>query len=210
MLGDNQTQVGAHAKGGSSSRVLNHYCRRDCSLQIAGDMVAMELWLPSGDNPSDRPSRVYAARQKAARQKLAAEAEFSRQDSGTLHLPRELLVHVYVFIHLFFGPRRPGDLEEWVRRLCAERGFDCVAISYDPLISEKCDILNNTQFSMIRKLAYSGRVDGEHGGSVCATWSRLRHSPGGAPPLRSAANPLDFPGCHPKTKKVCDEVHNSF
>ena len=42
----------------------------------------------------------------------------------------------------------------------AEQGFDCVVILYDPLIFETYDILNNTQFSMIRKLAYSGRVDG--------------------------------------------------
>ena len=112
MLADNQAQVGAHAKGRSFCRAFHHYCRRDCSLRVAGDMVAMELWLPSGDNPSDRPSQVYAARQKAARLKLAAEVEFSRQDSGTLHLPRELLVHVYVFIHLYSGPRRTGDLED--------------------------------------------------------------------------------------------------
>ena len=138
---------------------------------------------------------------KAARQKLAAEAEFIRQDSGTLHLPRELLVHVYVFIHLFSGPRRPGDFEEWVRRLCAERGFDCVVISYDPLISEKFDILSNAQFSMIRKLAYSGRVDGEHGGPVCATWSRLRHLPGGPPPLRSRRQPFWLPGLSSKNKE---------
>ena len=51
--------------------------------------------------------------------------------------------------------------------MCAEQRFDCVVISYDPLVSENYDKLNNTQFSIIRKLAYSGRVDGEHGGPGC-------------------------------------------
>ena len=57
-----------------------------------------------------------------------------------LHLPRELVNHVYVFVHLFSGPRRPGDLEEWVRRLAWEMGYDAVVISFDPLVSEKIDI----------------------------------------------------------------------
>ena len=52
MLGDNQTQVGAHGKGRSSSRALNSYCRRDCALQVAEDVVALELSLPSGKSPS--------------------------------------------------------------------------------------------------------------------------------------------------------------
>ena len=61
-LGDNATQVGAHAKGGSSSRALDLQCRKDMALQIAGNIDCFELWVGSTDNPSDRPSRIYAGR----------------------------------------------------------------------------------------------------------------------------------------------------
>ena len=145
-------------------------------------------------NPPDAPSRVYAERHKRVVARARAVDEFQGRGEGMLHLPRELVNHVYVFVHLFSGPRRPGDLEEWVRRLAWEEGFDAAVISFDPLVSEKFDILSNTQYSMIRKLAYTGRIDGEHGGPVCATWSRLRHLPGGPPPLRSRRRPFGLPG----------------
>ena len=202
QLGDNQTQVGAHAKGRSSSVALNRYCRQDCALQVAGDLVALELWLPSKENPSDRASRIYAERHRRAAARLRAEEEYQGHDGGMLQLPRELVNHVYVFVHLFSGPRRPQDLEEWVRRLAWEEGYDCAVISYDPLVDEKCDILCNTQFSMLRKLAYTGRIDGEHGGPVCATYSRLRHLPGGPPPLRSRRRPFGLPNLSARNREL--------
>ena len=135
QLGDNTTQVGAHAKGRSSSRALNACCRADAALQIGGDLVAFELWLPSGRNPSDRPSRVYAGKRKDTPGVAKVASEIMSHENGVTVMPRELTVHVYVFLHLFSGPRRPGDLECWVRQLCAEEGIMCVVISFDPFVN---------------------------------------------------------------------------
>ena len=58
-LGDNTTQVGAHAKGRSSSLIINHYCRKDCAVQCAGNLLSLEIWVPSKDMPADRASSVF-------------------------------------------------------------------------------------------------------------------------------------------------------
>ena len=69
----------------------------------------------------------------------------------------------------------------------------CVVISFDPFVNKLFDILDNKQFSMIRKLCYSGRTDSLHGGPVCATWSKLRYCGAGPPPLRSRKRPYGLP-----------------
>ena len=132
QLGDNTTQVGAHSKGRSSSRALNSRCRSDASLQLAGDLTVFELWLPSGENPSDRPSRVYASKRKGAPGPNAVKHEFHSHAHGCTVMPRELILHTYMFLHIFSGPRRSGDLECWIRQLCFEEGIQCIAISFDP------------------------------------------------------------------------------
>ena len=72
--------------------------------------------------------------------------------NGITLMPRELTIHVFVFLGLFSGPRRPGDLECWIRQLCYEEGFHCVVVSYDPFVNTLFDILDNNQFSMLRKI----------------------------------------------------------
>ena len=199
-LGDNTTQVGAHAKGRSSSRALNCQCRRDMSLQIGGNIVCFELWVASGDNPSDRASRVYAGRRDGRAARVESISEFVPTDRGLTLLPKEIIVHCFVFIHLFSGPRRDGDIECWVRQLCAEVGVMCCVVSFDPLSHSACNILDNIQFSMLRKAAYSGGVHGAHGGPVCATWSKLRYLGAGPPPLRSRERPFGLPHLSPSNQ----------
>ena len=70
-MGHNTTQVGAHAKGRSSSRQLNHYCRQDCSIQIAGNIIPFVLWVPSARNPTDEPSSKYGIRAARRAQEAA-------------------------------------------------------------------------------------------------------------------------------------------
>ena len=152
-LGDNTTQVGAHAKGRSSSRQLNHYCRQDCSIQIVGNIIPFVLWVPSARNPADEPSSKYGIRiarqaQEAARRwpptaKPAPAASHVGDDDATPFLRpcrkvlerdaaagpgREQEVKVYVFLHTFSGLRRPGDLHCWIQvhayaAGCAQRGL---------------------------------------------------------------------------------------
>lgn len=100
QLGDTTTQVGAHAKGRSSSRALNACCRTDAALQLAGDLVAFELWLPSGLNPSDRPSRVYAGKRKDTPGAAVVSSEIMSHSNGVTIMPRELTVERLTWVML--------------------------------------------------------------------------------------------------------------
>ena len=45
--GDNASAVGAFAKGRSSSRALNVYCQKACSLEICGGWGVFHFWVPT-------------------------------------------------------------------------------------------------------------------------------------------------------------------
>ena len=48
-LGDNAAQVGSHNKGRSSRRRVNHYCRKECAIEVSGGLDVFELYVPSGE-----------------------------------------------------------------------------------------------------------------------------------------------------------------
>ena len=52
-LGDNSAQVFAKAKSRSSTFLMNVRCRRVLALELLGDIVAFDLYVPSKKNPSD-------------------------------------------------------------------------------------------------------------------------------------------------------------
>ena len=54
---DSQAALGALAKGRSSSRKLNRFCRRAAAYQLAARLRVSWLWIPSKANPADGPSR---------------------------------------------------------------------------------------------------------------------------------------------------------
>ena len=62
QLADHQTQVGAQAKGRSGSMKLSRFCRQSWAVQIAADITAFTIWVPSTDNPADRPSSKFGLR----------------------------------------------------------------------------------------------------------------------------------------------------
>ena len=59
-LGDNSAQVFAKAKGRSPNYLMNVRCRRVLALELLGDLVTFELYVPSAKNPSDKASRRFA------------------------------------------------------------------------------------------------------------------------------------------------------
>lgn len=54
---DNQTLISAITKGRSSSKSLQHICRKVAALCLAGNIKLIEGWVPSEQNPADAPSR---------------------------------------------------------------------------------------------------------------------------------------------------------
>ena len=99
-----------------------------------------------------------------------------------------------VFLHLFSGPRRPGDLQEAIELFANERNLSIRALSVDVVISlEYGDILRqDTQKTFIDALV-QGWICGMAAGPPCETWSRAREhqlTTGDGPrPVRSADQP---------------------
>ena len=58
LLGlDSQVTVGSAAKGRSSSKAINHECRKLMPLLIAAEIQEGIFWIRSASNPADGPSR---------------------------------------------------------------------------------------------------------------------------------------------------------
>ena len=236
-LGDNATQVAAHAKGRSSSYKLNAFCRQDCAIQITSGNVLFEVWVPSKGNPADRPSSTYGVRARRAerakqRALLAVEAPLADrhgdqrlpQDSeappalemgssvrGEKRVPRSLARMIpFVFIHQFSGPRREGDLQFWIEILGVAANFVVFACSIDILADPGFDLLGDELFSRLRAAAWGGWIDGYHGGPPCSTWSKARWAPNGPPPVRSRARPYGLPNLSAARQRECHKGSELF
>ena len=100
----------------------------------------------------------------------------------------------FVFLHLFSGPRRPGDLQEAIELFANENNLSIRALSVDVVISmEYGDILKqDTQKTFIDALV-QGWICGMAAGPPCETWSRAREhqlTTGDGPrPVRSGEQP---------------------
>ena len=58
LLGlDSAVTVGSAAKGRSSSKAINHECRKSMPLLIAAEIQVGIFWIRSASNPADGPSR---------------------------------------------------------------------------------------------------------------------------------------------------------
>ena len=60
---DSQSLLGAVVKGRSSSRRLNHLCRKMAAFFLTSQIKPSFLWIPSQFNPADGPSRAGGAAQ---------------------------------------------------------------------------------------------------------------------------------------------------
>ena len=133
-VGDNAAQVGAHAKGRSPTRRMNHRCRRVAALQLAADILILEVWERSKFNPADEPSSRYGVR---ADRRVSA---WQSHAPGAERSPPLPLLSVQdrcpIFLHLFSGPRREGDLQHWLDTLAAEADMALLVLSVDMCIRQ--------------------------------------------------------------------------
>ena len=218
-IGDNAAEVGASARGRSSTWRLNFYCRQACAVEIAGSLHPFRLWAPSADNPADRPSSFFGVR--AGKRKHQPSSSDGSQQGHSSHqakqseiypyVPRPLRTRVLTFVHMFSGKRRTGDLQYWLERLCAQRSICCYVWSFDVVINPTYNILDDAFFSCLRRWCWEGLIWGYHGGPVCATWSRARWRPGpGPPPLRDRSRPYGLPDLSPGNQQRCFEGSEMF
>ncbi|CAE8604573.1 unnamed protein product, partial [Polarella glacialis] len=102
---DSACVIGAFCKGRSASRRLNGKCRKHGAIVLAGKLEGFYPWVPSADNPADRPSRIYEP-DKTPHHKAQPDT-----DDVFLQLPPGLADWAgteRVFLHFCSGPRRPG------------------------------------------------------------------------------------------------------
>ena len=78
-------------------------------------------------------------------------------------------------MHLCSGPRREGDVCDWVERLALERGLVIKAVPYDPIIDISMDLSSESEFLRWRAKCESDDVCGILASPPCSTFSRARH-----------------------------------
>ena len=111
-------------------------------------------------------------------------------------------------LHLFSGPKRGGDLEDWLVRLGTAQGFDVVVDSIDtcrPNGEGDCgDILNAELFKRLKERCSKGVYVIVHAGVPCNTWSAARFlncdKPGYPKPMRTRTFPCGGDPGYPMTK----------
>ena len=205
---DSASCVGAFMKGRSSSRLLNHRCQKLCAIGIAGGHETFYPWIPSGDNPADKPSRLFEGERKGHSESPVQPEAFEEVFLDPFGLSRTLPSwsgNERFFLHLCSGTRRDDDLVSWVERLSQEHGLHIYGLRVDPLspMSQRdlgftCnDLLDGHSMLHILQLVQSGRVAGLFVSPPCSTFSAVRHKPlhrqsgaqVGPRPLRARSNP---------------------
>ena len=146
---------------------------------LTGDKEESSL----GDGTLDAVKEVEALTQMAAARPRVGRPFASRQ---------------LVFLHLFSGQRRSGDLQEAIELFAAEHCLHVRALSVDVVISlEHGDLLKHDTQRIFMDAVIQGWVCGMAAGPPCETWSRAREnqlSTGDGPrPVRTIAVPEGKP-----------------
>ena len=99
---------------------------------------------------------------------------------------KQLPGRTMVIMHFFAGDRRPGDIEEHVRREAEKSGLRILFIGIDLATDANWDFTIPRTFHMIMNIIEEGLVDVAIGGPPCSTVARVRHVriPSGPRPLR--------------------------
>ena len=115
--------------------------------------------------------------------------EFCRQQQGCIRWRQEEYVPkvrcgTLVFLHLFSGHRREGDLHSWLSRMQVPDGYQLMVISVDIIYDAIAGDLSQKS-NQEKWLAFvaAGIVVGVLAGPPCETWSRSRLK-GGIPTLK--------------------------
>ena len=98
-----------------------------------------------------------------------------------------------IFVHLYSGRRRAGDLQAQLEQLDWTPDLVPLVVSLDVMVDKgSCDMMDERQRSFWLRKAYEGAIDGGWAGPPCETWSSARHHPLNTPsqprPLRHANN----------------------
>ena len=198
---DSASCVGAFMKGRSASALLNERCRKLCAIAVAGGHEVFYPWIPSGDNPADRPSRQFEV--EAPEQSTRLSQEFVQPTASDTVIVDPFALRTWAgneffFVHLCSGARREDDLTSWIETLANDQGIHVVGVRVDPLVmldngSIPCnDLLVSEQALTLLRCIQSGRVVGIFASPPCSTFSAARHrrlGPGGwgPRPLRDRA-----------------------
>ena len=81
---------------------------------------------------------------------------------------------VLVFLHIFSGHRREGDLEDWLTKLGCEAGVYVMVICADLGYGDHWDLTKKKNLRALKARADAGEFHGKHGGPPCSTWSAAR------------------------------------
>lgn len=122
--------------------------------------------------------------------RLSAEESFSMVDHEALkhYVPSPRLLPRFrqlVFVHLYSGYRREGDLQTWLESFDWSPALRPVVVSMDIIIdSAKCNAMDPAQRLRWFRYSQQGLIDGIMVGPPCESWSvsRERHELDGQGP----------------------------
>eukprot|EP00438_Fugacium_kawagutii_P013224 Skav201210 [mRNA] locus=scaffold651:124252:125484:+ [translate_table: standard] len=135
---------------------------------------------------------------------LWEEAQRGRAILAWPALPRSVEPDFKVYVHLYSGRRRFGDVHQWLEeRVGCARG-STVILSLDTAVDPKLNIWCPTLWGFLCEVAKQGRLAALLLGPPCETWSAARHRVlqdqwgnllRGPRPLRGRLRPWGLPHC---------------
>ena len=140
--------------------------------------------------------------------------------SSTAPLPTPKIIKA---LHIFSGPRREGDLHDQWGKWGSRQGLTVWVEDYDIAIDAKHNMLCDSLFLALCQRLINGEYSIVIAGPLCGTFSRVRHSGGGPPPVRSRDMLWGLENLSSRSRKavqqaniliwrtiiVCDLVHQS-
>ena len=109
-------------------------------------------------------------------QEEADSEEMAEQEK--VRIPKAVKLRLFRFLHLFSGPRKLGDLEDWLVKLGAENGILVIVDVADLETVPPVDVLDPVAQEEILARGKARFWDAGHGGPACATWSAALFNPG--------------------------------
>jgi len=120
-------------------------------------------------------------RKKKAIRDSAANFASCRREAGSWHYDEEVRSELprfgakfLVFIHLFSGERRRGDIQEYLEQLVVPGGFILHILSVDVIFDDKAGDLANARNQRMWLRCASALIAGVFSGPPCESWSRAR------------------------------------
>eukprot|EP00438_Fugacium_kawagutii_P004073 Skav227081 [mRNA] locus=scaffold1387:128305:134481:+ [translate_table: standard] len=113
-------------------------------------------------------------------------------------IPEPLDPGFYVYVHLYSGRRRPGDVHSWLECYLAPLRQNCVILSLDTAVHEDLNVWSSRLWNFLLAIAEGGKLAALLMGPPCETWTAARHRSvrdlwgnvvRGPRPVRSRTNP---------------------